>query len=220
MHELVFDHTLRWPSDLRASTSNPGSEDRSSSRRRFWRSQVTGGTAGILAICIPVSAMSRRTLRYDTSIFLSRGCSVGGIATQSARRLPPCGSGDPRCPLPVAAAMALALFLVTPETLLRRDRELSRREWRRWRSTRGRGRPPMSDDLVELIVWLARVWTRSIRAGQRDVRYSAASIRAGTLCLGPRHPGCWRGGSLATALLPNWGPLARLGTTGWTEGPT
>ena len=33
-------------------------------------------------------------------------------------------------------------FLVTPETLLRWHRELSRRKWRRWRSTRGPGRPP------------------------------------------------------------------------------
>jgi hypothetical protein len=38
-------------------------------------------------------------------------------------------------------------FLVTPETLLRWHRELSRRKWRRWRSTRGPGRPPMSDEL-------------------------------------------------------------------------
>ena len=30
-------------------------------------------------------------------------------------------------------------FLATPETLLRWHRELSRRKWRRWRSTRGVG---------------------------------------------------------------------------------
>src|ERR1035438_1314832 len=47
-------------------------------------------------------------------------------------------------------------FLVTPETLLCWHRELSRRKWRRWRSTRGPGRPPMSDELVELIVRIAR----------------------------------------------------------------
>ena len=47
-------------------------------------------------------------------------------------------------------------FLVTPETLLCWHRELSRRKWRRWRSTRGPGRPPMSDELVELIVRLVR----------------------------------------------------------------
>ena len=46
-------------------------------------------------------------------------------------------------------------LLVTPETLLCWHRELSRRKWRRWRSTRGPGRPPMSDELVELIVRLA-----------------------------------------------------------------
>src|ERR1017187_7485427 len=43
-------------------------------------------------------------------------------------------------------------FLVTPETLLCWHRELSRRKWRGWRSTRGPGPPPMSDELVELIV--------------------------------------------------------------------
>ena len=31
-------------------------------------------------------------------------------------------------------------FLVTPETLLRWHRELSRREWKRWRALRGEGR--------------------------------------------------------------------------------
>ena len=47
-------------------------------------------------------------------------------------------------------------FLVTPETLLRWHRELSRRKWRRRRSTRGPGRPPINDELVELIVRIAR----------------------------------------------------------------
>ncbi|MGD0287630.1 MAG: helix-turn-helix domain-containing protein [Acidimicrobiales bacterium] len=46
-------------------------------------------------------------------------------------------------------------FLVTPETLLCWHRELSRRKWRRWRSTRGPGRPPINDELVELIVRIA-----------------------------------------------------------------
>ena len=46
-------------------------------------------------------------------------------------------------------------FLVTQEALLRWHRELSGRKWRRRRSTRGPGRPPMSDELVELIVRLA-----------------------------------------------------------------
>jgi len=47
-------------------------------------------------------------------------------------------------------------FLVTPETLLRWHRGLLGRKWRRRRSTRGPGRPPMSDELVELIVRIAR----------------------------------------------------------------
>ena len=55
-------------------------------------------------------------------------------------------------------------FLVTPETLLRWHRELSRRKWRRWRSTRGPGRPPMSDELVELIVRIARENRRCLAA--------------------------------------------------------
>src|ERR1017187_6959108 len=63
-------------------------------------------------------------------------------------------------------------FLVTPETLLRWHRELSRRKWRRWRSTRGPGRPPMSDELVELIVRLA------LLTGAGAVSASRASFEA------------------------------------------
>ncbi|MGH9054431.1 MAG: integrase core domain-containing protein [Acidimicrobiales bacterium] len=47
-------------------------------------------------------------------------------------------------------------FLVTPETLLRWHRELSRRRWRRWRRLGGPGRPALADDIVELIVRLGR----------------------------------------------------------------
>ena len=48
-------------------------------------------------------------------------------------------------------------FLVTPATLLRWQRELARRKWRRWGSrARRTGRPPLPDQLVELIVRLAR----------------------------------------------------------------
>jgi hypothetical protein len=47
-------------------------------------------------------------------------------------------------------------FLVTPETLLCWHRELSRRKWRRRRSTRGPGRPPINDEIVELFVRIAR----------------------------------------------------------------
>ena len=43
-------------------------------------------------------------------------------------------------------------FLVTPETLLRWNRELSRRKWKRWRALRDPGRPPLPDEIVELIV--------------------------------------------------------------------
>src|ERR1019366_947270 len=74
-------------------------------------------------------------------------------------------------------------FLVTPETLLCWHRELSRRKWRRWRSTRGPGRPPMSDELVELIVRLIRENRRwgcvRIQGELRGlgIRVSASSIR-------------------------------------------
>jgi hypothetical protein len=47
-------------------------------------------------------------------------------------------------------------FLVTPETLLRWHRELSKRKWRRWRHQRGPGRPPLPDGIVELILRLGR----------------------------------------------------------------
>src|ERR1039458_8705984 len=47
-------------------------------------------------------------------------------------------------------------FMVTPETLLRWHREAAKHRWRRWRRQRGPGRPPMRDELVELIVRLGR----------------------------------------------------------------
>ena len=53
-------------------------------------------------------------------------------------------------------------FLVTPETLLRWHRELSRRKWKRWRALRGPGRPPLNDELVEFIVRLGRENRRPI----------------------------------------------------------
>jgi len=46
-------------------------------------------------------------------------------------------------------------FLVNCETLLRRYREAAKRKWR-LRTHRDPGRPPMSDELVELIVRLGR----------------------------------------------------------------
>jgi len=74
-------------------------------------------------------------------------------------------------------------FLVTPETLLCWHRELSRRKWRRWRSTRGPGRPPINDELVELIVRIARENRRwgcvRVQGELRGlgIRVSASSIR-------------------------------------------
>jgi hypothetical protein len=47
-------------------------------------------------------------------------------------------------------------YLVTPETLLRWHRDAAKRRWRQWRSQRGPGRPPMSDELVGLVVRLGR----------------------------------------------------------------
>ena len=71
-------------------------------------------------------------------------------------------------------------FLVTPETLLRWHRELSRSKWRRWRALRGPGRPPLGDEIVELIVRLGRENRRwgcvRIHRGL-GVRISASSIR-------------------------------------------
>jgi putative transposase len=45
-------------------------------------------------------------------------------------------------------------FMVTPNTLLRWHREAAKRKWQRWRTRRGPGRPPMSDQLIDLIVRL------------------------------------------------------------------
>jgi hypothetical protein len=47
-------------------------------------------------------------------------------------------------------------FLVTPETLLPWHREAANIKWRRWGRQRGPGRPPLSDDLVDLVVRLGR----------------------------------------------------------------
>ena len=73
--------------------------------------------------------------------------------------------------------------LVTPDTLLRWHRDLARRRWRRWRARRSPGRPPMSNDLVELIVRLGRENRRwgcvRIQGELRKlgIRVSATSIR-------------------------------------------
>src|ERR1039457_5212120 len=74
-------------------------------------------------------------------------------------------------------------FLVTPETLLRWHRELSRSKWKRWRAQRGPGRPPLGDEIVEFIVRLGRENKRwgcvRIQGELRGlgVRISASSIR-------------------------------------------
>src|ERR1035437_2665686 len=74
-------------------------------------------------------------------------------------------------------------FLVTPETLLRGHREAAKHKWRRWRKQRGPGRPPMRNELVELIVRLGRENRRwgcvRIQGELRKlgIRVSASSIR-------------------------------------------
>jgi len=74
-------------------------------------------------------------------------------------------------------------FLVTPDTLLRWHRELAKRKWRRWRAQRGPGRPPMTDEIVELIIRLGREnrsWGCVRIQGELrklGIRVSASSIR-------------------------------------------
>jgi len=74
-------------------------------------------------------------------------------------------------------------FLVTPDTLLRWHRELAKRKWQRWRAQRGPGRPPITDELVELIIRLGREnrgWGCVRIQGERrklGIRVSASSIR-------------------------------------------
>jgi hypothetical protein len=74
-------------------------------------------------------------------------------------------------------------FLVTPDTLLRRQREAAKHKWRRWRERRGPGRPPIGNELVELIIRLGRKNRRCgcmrIQGELRKlrIRVSASSIR-------------------------------------------
>jgi putative transposase len=74
-------------------------------------------------------------------------------------------------------------FLVTPETLMRWHRELSKRKWRRWRRQRGPGRPSLPDEVVELIIRLGREnrsWGCMRIQGELrgiGIRVSATSIR-------------------------------------------
>ncbi len=74
-------------------------------------------------------------------------------------------------------------FLVTPDTLLRWHREAAKHKWRRWRKRRGPGRPPMSDELADLVVRLGREnrsWGCVRIQGELrklGIRVSATSIR-------------------------------------------
>jgi putative transposase len=74
-------------------------------------------------------------------------------------------------------------FLVTPDTLLRWHREAAKHKWRRWRRQRGPGRPPMTDELVELIARLGREnrsWGCIRIQGELrklGIRVSATSVR-------------------------------------------
>jgi putative transposase len=73
--------------------------------------------------------------------------------------------------------------LAAVDTLLRWHREAAKRKWRRWRRQRGPGRPPLSDELVELVVRLGREnrsWGCVRIQGELrklGIRLSATSIR-------------------------------------------
>ena len=74
-------------------------------------------------------------------------------------------------------------FLVTPDTLLRWHRDAAKQKWRRGRKQRGPGRPPLSDELVVLILRLGRenrTWGCVRIQGELrklGIRVSATSIR-------------------------------------------
>ena len=58
---------------------------------------------------------------------------------------------------PLAPSKPVAVVAGRPETLLRWYREAPMHRWRRWcRNQRGPVRPPMNNELVELIVRLGR----------------------------------------------------------------
>jgi transposase InsO family protein len=74
-------------------------------------------------------------------------------------------------------------FLVTPDTLLRWRRDAAKQKWHWWRKQRGPGRPPLSDELVDLIVRLSRenrTWGCVRIQGELrklGIRVSATSVR-------------------------------------------
>jgi transposase len=94
-------------------------------------------------------------------------------------------------------------FLVTPETLLRWHREAAKRKWRRWRRQRGPGRPPLSDELINLVVRLGREnrgWG-CVRI-QGELRKLGVRLSASSICRVLRRHGL--------------GPAPRRGPT-WSE---
>jgi len=94
-------------------------------------------------------------------------------------------------------------FMVTPETLLRWHREAAKHKWRRWRRQQGPGRPPMSAELVELIV----------RLGQENRRWGCIRIQGELRKLGIRVSAS----SIRRVLRRNGlGPVPRGGPT-WRE---
>jgi hypothetical protein len=76
-------------------------------------------------------------------------------------------------------------FLVTPEILLRWHRDAAKKRGRRWRAQSGPGRPPLSDELDELIVRLgtgclavARVGATRRWSGARQHRWRPPCSRS------------------------------------------
>src|SRR5664279_2193376 len=94
-----------------------------------------------------------------------------------------CRSSDPRGTQPIALSRPVALLPGHPRHPARWHREAAKHKWRRWRKQRGPGRPPMSDELVGLIVRLGRENRRwgcvRIQGELRKlgIRVSASSIR-------------------------------------------
>jgi transposase InsO family protein len=94
-------------------------------------------------------------------------------------------------------------FLVTPETLLRWHRELSRPKWKRWRAQRGPGRPPLGDEIVDLIV----------RLGRENRRWGCVRIQGELRGLGVR---VWASSIRRVLRSHGLGPAPRSGPT-WKQ---